>query len=432
LAQAMCGWQFRCCSLPEIDKLGFSSYLTEPECRKVTTQLLQEQLSEVRVALDDKSLTLDSTVAMSCIDQFAKGACSPVPNNGQIAPPVALWDRFAQCPNPFLGKGGPGSTCLLNSECMPGNSCTFGGSGNPSAGGVRPNLTLGESIIGGTFGHCFPDRLKGESCQTTSQCAPGLYCRLTDFVCASPAGDGEPCLEPRDNGGANVIASVIACAQSPVPLVCLGGFCRHLPQAGEPCLPQTIQEPVCDPSEKLGLSCVGIGFNGDGICAKAGQVGSVCSSQIGLSPCASSLACIGDGEGGIGKCAAPPGAGTSCSSDQRCAPPAVCYQGFQEPSCVVPPKARTGTRCLSDIDCVSLNCSPDNNSQVVPGVTKTNPGACVYMNGDPVCSGPGTFLTSGSNPPIEAPDGGLTTNGTGTMSPPPPPIMAADASRMGF
>ena len=448
LAQAMCGWEFRCCAVPEIDALGLSSYATEPECRMVTTRLLGSWMSEVRIALVGGRLSFDPTFATACLQRFTQGACNPGINQfvSSSLQSLSVWDRFSQCPNPFVGTLAEGSSCSLVTECLPGNRCVSGGVAAPDSNtveAVRAAPILSDGLTTWGIGHCVADVRKDEACLLSQDCAPGLYCRRTDFVCARPAGEGESCVVPGGDSG-NPAALIVACSDSPQQLLCVEDHCRHLPRDGEPCIGQGLNLPQCDPAPGLALACVGQGFNGNGVCKTAGKEGAPCSIENGLPPCDLPLACVADvvsnpgigvggfggnsnpgtgvggfggnfnrgmGVGGfsgnldsgsaIGKCGAAPAAGAPCSLDQRCAPPAVCYSNnFTGYSlCVLPPKARAGAACKSDLDCVSLNCLPSASSSLALG-------SCGYA-ASLGCSGAEGLSLQGNNPPVDEDPGAL-------------------------
>ena len=397
LAAAMCGWEFRCCALPEIDGDSSASYLTEPDCRTVLTRTIAEKLSEARVGLETNHVSFDSTVAAACIQQFTQGACNPAPdvrpNVLEVPTPLALWDRFASCPNPFIGQLPTASECFLQTECAPGQSCTSGG--DPgwtlTAGGLRAPFLLGDNVSV-PRGHCQPDGRPGTPCATSTDCASELYCRAVDSVCAQPGGEGDACETSQDPSQGQSFP--VACADSPRTLVCGGGHCHRLPQVGEPCLEGATQR--CDLSTDPTVVCVGAGVNGAGVCQKPGQMGDACvmtsvESPGAVAPCAASLACIGDAAAspGIGRCNPPPLAGAPCSLDLRCAAPAVCVVTPPNDGglCVVPGKARDGEACQSDVDCTSFVCNVDS----------TGAGTCGSSGNGPLCAGPYNYVAQGAN-----------------------------------
>ena len=123
LATAMCGWQFRCCNLPEIDGIGSSSYLSPSECRPITELQLRTQLGELRAAVFAGRMGLDSTVAASCVANFSEGSCATP------ALPEDPWTRLADCVDPFVGEVRAGAPCRLRDECETGSLCVAGGPG---------------------------------------------------------------------------------------------------------------------------------------------------------------------------------------------------------------------------------------------------------------------------------------------------------------
>jgi hypothetical protein len=385
LAAAMCGWQFRCCALPEIEGDGSSGYITESDCRTVLTRTIAEKLSEARIGLETNHLSFDSTVAAACIRQFTEGTCNPMLDLRAGIPlppnPLLVWDRYASCPNPFLGQLPTGSECFLPTECTTGQSCTSGG--DPrwplTSGGLRASFQLGDNVSV-VRGHCQPDGQPGTPCSRSTECAAELYCRSADSVCARPAGEGEACVSSTDAFQSPTFP--VACADSPRALACGGGHCHRLPQVGEPCL-QGASQP-CDLSTDQSIVCVGAGVNGAGVCQKPGQMGDACvigslTAPSAVAPCAASLACVGaTASPGVGRCAAQFAAGMACSLDLRCAPPAVCVP--MPPSglglCALPGKTRNGGACQSHLDCTSVLCltDPAGSGTCIPG-------------GQPVCAG---------------------------------------------
>jgi len=401
LAEAMCGWQFRCCALPEIDGARPGIYLTEDGCRPVVARLLSDKLSEVRIAFEADQLSFDATVASACLAQFTHGACNPpldLLRGGQLFPQFE-WDRYATCPNPFIGKLPTGSACSLPIECQPGQSCAIGGDAisTVTAGGVRAGFQMSDSASG-PRGHCVPDGQAGTPCSITNECAPGLYCRVSDLVCAQPSQEGEACQISVDSNQMTSVA--IACADRPRTLLCAGGHCHRMPQSGDPCLTTNDSPVPCDPDVVPSLTCVGAGLNGAGVCMPSARSGDPCVMLGGIAPCADGQACIGDSGTAstsassaspqLGYCGSAPPAGAPCSLDLRCAAPAVCYQDNNANDvCVSPGKVRGGGNCQSDLDCASLSCTPDPTQN--GGKTCTPPQVGL------LCAGAQNFVAQGSS-----------------------------------
>lgn len=395
-AQVICGWEFRCCSLPEIDAIGRSSFLTEPECRLSTARLLVERTSGIRFAIEQGRASFSPDLGTACVGALAMSACASA-HGTRIAGASPVWQQFDRCIFPTVGKVAPSSACSSSLECEPGSTCRPQGTWllDPAipAAGVRLPPTMGDSGSV-SAGHCRVDGNEGQPCSFTYECAAGLYCRGTDFVCAHPAAEGQACIAPLDITGAPV-ATIVACRNQAQQLLCVSDVCRRFPREGEPCLPRTFEMPLCDPSPELGLSCVGHELDGNGICRRAAQQGDACSGGPGLPPCAASLACELSPDGLLGTCQAAPAAGLRCSAEGRCAAAAACYGGRF--TCVLPPPVRDGSSCASDFDCASLRCLP-----AVPTVDGVGSGVCVGTALPVVCAGPGAFVAPGGNPPAPA------------------------------
>jgi hypothetical protein len=347
LAAAMCGWQFRCCSLREIDSVGGSSYLTPAECNAVMALELRTTLADARAAVLAGRLALDAARAAACLGVFTDGSCS--------SPAFAedQWGHFGACPDPFVGQVPIGAACTLRDECTAGSRCVPGDQSvdpvaNETPEGVVavPTIRAASTIVGA----CLPYVAEGETCRATPDCAPGLYCRGDTFVCGRPAAEGEPCQARSPRGFPGILRP---CDDAHASLVCSGGTCNRLPRAGEPCLGDGIR-PDCDPDPSLALQCVGDAFNGSGICQPPGRAGDVCGGT-GLPTCAIGLACLGaDGATQIGACGPPPGLGGACGFPAACGPGTVC--DADTGTCRRGKVQRDGTTCSTGADCASLDC----------------------------------------------------------------------------
>ena len=343
LTEAMCSWQFRCCNLVEIDVISASSYLTEADCRLATSLTLGTFFVDARASAAENRLSLDPTLADACVQLFRTGACAtpglPMPD------PIGM---FTTCADPFVGLVPAGSPCRTFDECAAGARCVAGGQTVPNFGtltseGLQSIPTV--SSVAPQIGSCLPYVPKGGKCRVTNDCDPGLYCRGVDFVCAAPAGPGDPCRPLNDPSMPPSVGP--PCDDVHHQLVCLGNVCGRYPRGGEPCLADNGSlRPLCDPDPALALSCVGMGFNGSGICEKAGGVGAACGAQ-GLPPCAADLACVVDAASlELGTCQAQAGPGEVCRMDQPCAPPYVC--DLIDSFCTTPGAAHDGEPCQLD------------------------------------------------------------------------------------
>lgn len=356
LARAMCAWQFRCCSLAEIDSISASTYLTEADCVPQTVISLHTWFGDARASVTENRMALNPASAAACIADFAAGACSS---------PIASfdpWTRFQLCPDPFVGEVPVGGRCFLRDECVPGSRCVGGGvmvdngpTVTPEGVSSLPNVS---SMVSG-LGSCIAYIQEGQRCDVTGDCNPGLYCRSADSVCARPAEQGDPCEVVTDANNNSIV--ILPCNDTVKTVICAADdVCARLPRDGEPCL-QSNGNPLCDPDPTLALSCVGIGIDGNGICKKPGQMGDACllspDEASGLPPCDTALTCASSDptQTALGTCGPSYGLGAECPRGQGCLPPAVCDD--QKGVCTAPGTKRDGEICVSDVDCASLVCS---------------------------------------------------------------------------
>lgn len=358
LARAMCAWQFRCCSLAEIDAISTSTYLTEADCVPPTVISLHTWFGDARASVTENRMALDPASAAACIADFAAGACSS-PSSSTTDP----WARFQQCPDPFVGEVPMGARCFVRDECVPGSRCVGGGvmvdngpTVTPEGVSSLPNVS---SMVSG-LGSCIAYIQEGQRCDVTGDCNPGLYCRSADSVCARPAEQGDPCEVITDVANNNSIV-ILPCNDTVKTVICAADdVCARLPRDGEPCL-QSNGNPLCDPDPTLALSCVGIGIDGNGICKKPGQMGDAClvspDEASGLPPCDTALTCASSDptQTALGTCGPSYGLGAACPLGQGCLAPAVCDD--QKLVCTAPGMKRNGEICVSDVDCASLVCS---------------------------------------------------------------------------
>jgi hypothetical protein len=407
LASAMCDWQFRCCSLPEIDVIGNSSYVTPSDCVPETELGLETTLGPARAAAAAGRVILDPARAAACVDAFAHGSCS------SQTMPQDPWLRYYGCVDPFVGRVPSGGACGVRDECVPGSRCVAGGQltdndfdETPEGLTAFPTIRTATSVAGA----CLPFVAEGEPCRVTGDCAPGLYCRGDTFVCAQPANEGEPC---QAIGFREPPVLPRPCDDATQALVCAGGTCGRPPLAGDPCLSPDGRRPSCDPDPSLQLVCVGASFNGDGICEPAGKPGDPCGSD-GLPTCVLGLACIGaDGSTRLGACGSPPGLGEACGFPGACGAGTVC--DADSAMCVIGKARRDGAACSTGGDCASLACLEDSAGGGVCSGPLASPIACTGAM--PAAAAITPTVDGG---PAETADGGVESGGADTVDGSPP------------
>jgi hypothetical protein len=365
-AKAYCSWQFKCCAVPEILSMT-TRYVTEDECVPYLKLELGDLLASTSLAVDGRRQALDPAAAAACVDQLSAQACNGAAQLGALLPSTPA------CAHVFTGRVAAGAACQAIADCAAGSHCLF-----PQLGSTSP-----PDPITGLFGDlttvsgvCTPFQPPGGICNTSDDCdaAAGLHCRSSDYRCGPFAQAGEACAVslvgpgvPGTGGNDCDSAAGLYCDIGNALIMGPGGpsaqgICRPSPRDGEPCVPpqpfQTVSS-LCDPDPTLRLSCVGSGFNGNGICETAAKVGDACGGS-GLPPCDSGLVCSVSISGAIGACAAAPGQGQPCTILGECLDPAVCNPATKV--CDLPGVLRAGDVCGANTDCASLLCGPSSAS----------------------------------------------------------------------
>jgi hypothetical protein len=347
ITAAFCSWQFRCCTGLEIAIVERGRYASEQDCAQATLTA-RDQLAVFSPAILEGTVTLDQGAASACVQQLRDRPCNIVPFPA-VGEPI---DRdpnvgafLAACPGLLVGTLPKGLPCTLNAECARGLRCVAPGAA-PSGG----NGDGGPPVPVPAPGACEPYHQLGDECSSSADCDPaaGLYCRSTDFTCAAPAGESQPCVPGAFFGAPDVVV-----CDASMGLYCEPNLhvCRHLPRAGEPCLSVSAPSP-CDPDPSLSLECVGTGFNGSGTCLAPGQPGDPCGGSA-LARCRTGLSCAATQPDGIGTCADAPALGEACGSD------AVCGQGACDVAtfrCSPLGPQPVGTSCHSNSECATLSC----------------------------------------------------------------------------
>lgn len=324
LAEAACRWQLSCCSPIELEISPTTGYATKDECLPFARLELEQASADVRASLRAGDVTFDAAAASACLERASLRACTPRP--GPASEGLSFGPWLYSCRAAFVGRRGAGSPCPTGLECGAGTLC------RPDEG-FEPTIACHRAT-------------EAEICSSKAVWA-SVYPGLVEPPCAE-----------------NTV-----CGEDPA--------CLSYPRDGEPCLGVP---PFCDPDPALALTCVGMGFNGLGVCATAGGGGDACGAP-GLPPCAASLTCNGP-VGTIGTCGPPPEAGDSCTADGACASPNRC--DLLARRCTPPGPRAEGEPCDGPADCASVICRlwPEGPAGEPPRTRCTQVGF-----GAPVCVG---------------------------------------------
>ena len=140
-------------------------------CLERATLSANQQLALVTTAFGEGLLTIDPTIATTCVDAYASTSCAALA--GQTEPDVQAALDNPACAGLFTGYIPVGERCDMTEECVGGAYCLSQGTGQ--------NVT---SIAGsGTLGVCFPFQGMGGACNTTDDCLPPLACNATTLTC---------------------------------------------------------------------------------------------------------------------------------------------------------------------------------------------------------------------------------------------------------
>jgi hypothetical protein len=263
-ALASCLRQVRCLSLSPGEVNGCVTRTLETGCDQVA----------VTMGADAGRLAFDASVALTCLNDFARGSCS---------------DEPAACASVFSGRVAADGGCVTASECGPGAYCDTFGTSCPY--------------------RCLTFRRPGETCDFFRRCEPGLACYRGD-------GGVEVCqpTKPPDAG----CVDFDECGDDGV---CFSGSCfKRRADSGEPCgvrsgYPFCGSEFFCrqDPPGMTGEEPA------PGTCQRRAGLGGVC---VGNGTCLPSLRCSTVVT--TGTCLAKARRGEICSAFNDCEDGLLC------------------------------------------------------------------------------------------------------------
>ena len=243
----------------------------------------------IQAAADAGRIRFDDAAAASCLAAEATQACEELrntftlaacdaaltgalPNGAACSSTLECADGFcdtsATCPGTCSAFAQPDADCSAT-PCGPGQVCDGatsrcvaktppGGPGEPCAN----DLPYCDPGLRCAFETCIPRLPTGEPCQSTADCATGLYCpppySPLAGSCAPRVPEGQPCAEDA------------ACVPG---TSCAPTVCEPPPSAGEPC----------------SATCLGGYCDLNGRCAAYRTLGEPCGSGVECSP---HLACV--------------------------------------------------------------------------------------------------------------------------------------------
>jgi hypothetical protein len=357
ITEAFCSWQFRCCSMPELEVAHGGRLSTEAACvQSGVAVAVKDELLFIRTAVGEGLMTFDSAKAAQCVAAYRNRPCNPPTSTDRnpygtpttSAPTPNVHELIATCPGLLVGRVVDGNRCDMTAECAAGSRCVNGSGTAGAAEGNDdpynpPSPQQSATIVNGP-GICSRAQQANEPCNVTSECdvAANLVCRTSDFRCGPAPRHLEPC-------NIDLVNQVIdgSLCDTSMDLICdlTSLTCRKPPGEGEPCLAQPSTASNC--STATPLVCVGFGFEGVGTCKRPGARGEACGAQA-IAPCGAGLACRPTQPDGIGVCGDPPRLGEPCDSTGACANPYVCsYYG----RCQTPGPKHVGESCMENGEC---------------------------------------------------------------------------------
>jgi hypothetical protein len=212
-----CELAFACCS-PEERGVAAGLYITsEDECVARTTALCRATGGAVDDSIALGRTDFDDVRAEECLAQLraASEGCDLA---------AAQRAELLVCDDVTSGAVEGGGDCAFSSECLAGGTCDLE---EPPEVDDALHAPLGACVAPPSQGDECPegvcatglfcqnnrcDALPGEGDACNIECAPGLYCAATDFVCAAQKADGDACVSTAE---------------------CLSGVCNFAPDDQE-------------------------------------------------------------------------------------------------------------------------------------------------------------------------------------------------------
>jgi hypothetical protein len=213
---------------------------------------------------------------------------------------------------------------------------------------------------------CAARRELGETC-SYDDCESGAVCAFVDgrYACSTPAGEGQVC-DAWASEGADGCAEGLACVES---------VCAVVPSHGQQCG----DDGECGP----GLACREESLERRDVCLTPGGEGESCRGFGAMPECMEGLFC----DGAIGQCARRRTEGEACDywGPLECTPGLSCLGDFGVSSCQPLPGAGApcASECVEGLACVFGSIG----GRCVPSVCALLPGRRVDPVDPPVDPG---------------------------------------------
>jgi hypothetical protein len=300
-------------------------------------------LPELTKAAQAGAVLYDPSKVGACDARFRAAPC----DFGFFLFTPDIFEVLSYCPGTLTPQLKQGDACDSSGECAAGLYCSKQGNRCP--------------------GTCTAYATSGQSCAGTVQCDANSMC--VNNVCEPNGSSGSPCKTDTDCG--------------PI-IICIGGPCNDLnlwcDKTSQTCKPGVAPGAACGVTPTGNVQCEMDAWcdafpGGQGMCRSSGGAGAPCSDAGG---CQKGLHCVGYKPfapgATLGTCSPPAPAGGSCTFDTDCASGLVC------PSNVCSQPVAAGGMCNKDSDCQKGLICPSHTC-----VGRLCPGdACA--DAGPVCS----------------------------------------------
>lgn len=340
-SKALCHRQARCGEIRDED----ACVRNAREFARIQRKQGQSAYFQFEESMEAGRLRFDEDAADDCVQRLRDGKCDEVleARNGDICDVLAGQQKDGE-PCASTEECGQASYCdgLTNVACKAGTCKPRPGLGQPAT--AAQVCASGLVVVSGI---CQARSEEGGPCtDTSSRCAPGLYCDFGAGVCRRFAGEGEAC---SNNAGPECLSH----------LTCTGGSCHRLLDVGADCRTVLTSPDIDGGRCKADLFCENPDLTGLGICRERVGPGASCSRNV----CQTNFFCDTAHEAATLTCQTYRQPGESCAG-LPCGPGSICNDETR----VCDRLGRLGDPCPADIEpwlpciggleCRSGKCEP--------------------------------------------------------------------------